>query len=318
MSSPTSQIIVHHIMRAIRICRPPHPNGILSSTIQTGWALFSINTTLPAIHTHLISQFACKQSTFHSVKGHNRTIKSRSGDGSRHLGMWWTIVLHISWSTVVMSPPLSVSGRLSSLGKPWSLTNLPNAFIVLIYDETIHYHQHWFCGPCLCNIVHTLQIALQWGHISAIMSPIADNWIVRSTASSTSKKIPKLCITSPLWGKPPVTGGKGQSMNAKSVSMSWRLYGGQIQWNKDNFIMGIPLYEKRVFILKQDTSVSPESMLGSPENRPIMCGSISLWKILTGHVARERHIPAHYGRENILYIYVLDWPWLPIKVSRCF
>ena len=103
MSSPTSQIIVHHIMRAIRICRPPHPNGILSSTIQIGWALFSINTTLPAIHTHLISQFTYKQSTFHSVKGHNRTIKSRSGDGSRHLGMWWTIVLHISWSTVLQN-----------------------------------------------------------------------------------------------------------------------------------------------------------------------------------------------------------------------
>ena len=102
MSSPTSQIIVHHIMRATRVCRPPHPNGILSSTIQTGWALFSINTTPPAIHTHLISRFACKQSTFHSVKGHNRTIKSRSGDGSRHLGMWRTIVLHISWSTVTL------------------------------------------------------------------------------------------------------------------------------------------------------------------------------------------------------------------------
>ena len=45
MSSPTSQIVVHHIMRATRVCRPPHPNGILSSTMQTGWALFSINTT---------------------------------------------------------------------------------------------------------------------------------------------------------------------------------------------------------------------------------------------------------------------------------
>ena len=100
MSSPTSQIVVHHIMRATRVCRPPHPNGILSSTMQTGWALFSINTTLTAIHMHLISQFACKRSTFQSVKGHNRRIKSRSGDGSRHLGMWWTIVLHISWSAV--------------------------------------------------------------------------------------------------------------------------------------------------------------------------------------------------------------------------
>ena len=100
MSSPTSQIVVHHIMCVTRVYRPPHPNGILSSTIQTGWALFSINTTLTAIHMHLISQFACKQWTFQSVSDHNRRIKSRSGDGSRHLGMWWTIVLHISWSTV--------------------------------------------------------------------------------------------------------------------------------------------------------------------------------------------------------------------------
>ena len=102
MSSPTSQIIVHHIMCATRVCRPPHSNGILSSTIQTGWALFSINTRHTAIHTHLISQFACKQSTFQSVKGQNQRIKSRSGDGSRHLGMWRTIVLHISWSTVIL------------------------------------------------------------------------------------------------------------------------------------------------------------------------------------------------------------------------
>ena len=100
MSSPTSLIVVHHIMRATRVCRPPHPNRILSSTMQTGWALFSINTTLIAIHMHLISQFACKRSTFQRVKGPNRRIKSRSGDGSRHLGMFWTIVLHISWSTV--------------------------------------------------------------------------------------------------------------------------------------------------------------------------------------------------------------------------
>ena len=98
--SPTSQIVVHHIMCVTRVCRPPHSNGILSSTIQTGWALFSINTTLAAIHMHLISQFACKQSTFQSARGHNLRIKSRSGDGSRHFGIWWTIVLHISWSTV--------------------------------------------------------------------------------------------------------------------------------------------------------------------------------------------------------------------------
>ena len=101
MSSPTSQIVVHHIMCVTRVCRPPHPNGILSSTIQTGWALFSINTTLTAIHMHFISQFACKQSTFQSVRGHSLRIKSRSGDGSCRLGMWWTIVHHISWSMVV-------------------------------------------------------------------------------------------------------------------------------------------------------------------------------------------------------------------------
>ena len=111
MSSPTSQIVVHHIMCVTRVCRPPHPNGILSSTIQTGWALFSINTTLTAIHMHLISQFACKQSTFQSVRGHDLRIKSRSGDGSRHLGMWWTIVLHISWSTVLMANSISLLGN---------------------------------------------------------------------------------------------------------------------------------------------------------------------------------------------------------------
>ena len=87
-------------MCVTRVCRPPHPNGILSPTIQTGRALFSINTTLTAIHMHLIRQFVYKQSTFQSVKGQNRRIKFRSGDGSHHLGMWWTIVLHISWSTV--------------------------------------------------------------------------------------------------------------------------------------------------------------------------------------------------------------------------
>ena len=60
----------------------------------------SHTTTCPAIHMHLIYQFARIYSTCYSVKGHNRTMKSRSGDGSRHLGMWWTIVLHISWPTV--------------------------------------------------------------------------------------------------------------------------------------------------------------------------------------------------------------------------
>ena len=108
MSSPTSHIIVHHIMRATRVCHPPHPNGILSSTIQTGWALFSINTALTAIHMYLISKFACKQSTFQSVQVHNWRIKSRSGDGLRHLGMWWTIVLHISWFTVYMFCSLTI------------------------------------------------------------------------------------------------------------------------------------------------------------------------------------------------------------------
>ena len=119
MSSPTSQIVVHHIMCVTRVCRPPHPNGILPSTIQTRWALFSINTTLTAIHMHLISQFACKQSTFQSVRGHNLRIKSRSGDGSRHLGMWWTIVLHISWSTVIQKYREQCWGQRVPLSHTW-------------------------------------------------------------------------------------------------------------------------------------------------------------------------------------------------------
>ena len=76
MSSPTSQIIVHHIMRASRVCRPPHPNGILSSTIQTGWALFSINTTLTAIHMHL--------SPYKSVRMQIIDISKRERSQSTH------------------------------------------------------------------------------------------------------------------------------------------------------------------------------------------------------------------------------------------
>ena len=37
MSYPTSQIIVQHILRATRACRPPHHNGILSSVGNTKW-----------------------------------------------------------------------------------------------------------------------------------------------------------------------------------------------------------------------------------------------------------------------------------------
>ena len=85
ISSPTSQIIVHHIMRATRVCRPPHPNGFLSSTIQTGWALFSINTTPPAIHKSVrmqtinISQRESSQS--------NRKVPKR-----RRLAPSWDVV----------------------------------------------------------------------------------------------------------------------------------------------------------------------------------------------------------------------------------
>ena len=68
---------------------------------QIDWMrTISHTTTCPAIHMHLICQFARIYSTFYNVKDHNRTMKSRSGDGSRHPGMWWTIVLHIRWSTV--------------------------------------------------------------------------------------------------------------------------------------------------------------------------------------------------------------------------
>ena len=101
------QKVVRHIPRVYISWRPPHPAESSTTSCrlfqgpQNIWmGTISHTSTCPAIHTHLICQFACIQSTFHRVKGHNRRIKSRSGDGSRHLGMWWTIVLHISWSTV--------------------------------------------------------------------------------------------------------------------------------------------------------------------------------------------------------------------------
>ena len=101
------QKVVRHIPRVYISWRPPHPaeSSTTSCRIfqgpQNDWMrTISYITTCPAIPTHLIIQFACKQPTFHCMKGHNRTTKSRSGDSSRHLGMWWTIVLYISWSTV--------------------------------------------------------------------------------------------------------------------------------------------------------------------------------------------------------------------------
>ena len=101
------QKVVRHIPRVYIPWRPPHPAESSTTSCrlyqgpQNHWmCIISHTTTCPAIHSHPICQFACIQSTFHSVKGHNRRIKSRSGDGSRHLGMWWTIVIHISWSTV--------------------------------------------------------------------------------------------------------------------------------------------------------------------------------------------------------------------------
>ena len=105
------QKVVRHIPRVYISWRPPHPAESSTTSCrlfqghQNHWMdTISYTSTCPAIHMHLICQFACIQSTFHSVKGHNRRIKSRSGDGSRHLGMWWTIVLHISWSTVLNGP----------------------------------------------------------------------------------------------------------------------------------------------------------------------------------------------------------------------
>ena len=102
------QKVVRHIIRVYISWRPPHPAESSTTSCrlfqgaQNHWmGIISHTSTCPAIHMHLICQFACIQSTFHSVKGHNRRIKFRSGDGSRHLGMWWTIVIHISWSTVI-------------------------------------------------------------------------------------------------------------------------------------------------------------------------------------------------------------------------
>ena len=98
------QKVVRHIPRVYISWRPPHPAESSTTSCrlfqgpQNHWiSTISHTTTCPAIHMHLICQVACIQS---SMKGHNPRIKSRSGDGSRHLGMWWTIVLHISWSTV--------------------------------------------------------------------------------------------------------------------------------------------------------------------------------------------------------------------------
>ena len=102
------QKVVRHIPRVYIPRRPPHPAESSTTSYrlfqgpQNHWmGIISHTTTCPAIPTHLICQFACIQATFHSMKAHNRRIKSRSGDGLRHLGMWWTIVLHISWSTVI-------------------------------------------------------------------------------------------------------------------------------------------------------------------------------------------------------------------------
>ena len=82
MASSTSRGVVHHIL--------PIFQGL-----QNHWmCTISHTTTCPAIHMHLICQFACIQSTFHSVKGHSRRIKSQSGDGPRQ-----------SWDVVDDRPP---------------------------------------------------------------------------------------------------------------------------------------------------------------------------------------------------------------------
>ena len=97
------QKVVSHIPHVYISWRPPHPAKSSTTSCrlfqgsQNDWIhTISHTATCAAIHMHLICQFACIQSKVHSVKGHNRRQKSRSGDDSRHLGMWWTIVLHIS------------------------------------------------------------------------------------------------------------------------------------------------------------------------------------------------------------------------------
>ena len=81
--------------------RPPYIDYFKVPRI-TGCALSLIQqvNNMPSYSYAPNLSVPCMQSTFHSVKGHNRRLKSRSGDGSRHLGMWWTIILHISWFTV--------------------------------------------------------------------------------------------------------------------------------------------------------------------------------------------------------------------------
>ena len=68
MASTTSRRVVCHILPII-------------SRSQKHWMCTIYHTTTcPAIHMHLICQFTCIQSIFHSLKSQNRRIKSRSGD----------------------------------------------------------------------------------------------------------------------------------------------------------------------------------------------------------------------------------------------
>ena len=76
------QKVVRHIPRVYISWRPPHPAESSTTSCrlfqgaQNHWmGIISHTSTCPAIHMHLICQFACIQSTFHSVKGHNRRIQ---------------------------------------------------------------------------------------------------------------------------------------------------------------------------------------------------------------------------------------------------
>ena len=116
------QKVVRHIACVYISWRPPHPAESSTTSCwlfqgpQNDWMrTISHTTTFPAIRIHLICQFACIQSTFQSVKGHNRRIKSRSGEGSHHLGMCWSTVtvglcsrLRSAESSLVVWTPFSL------------------------------------------------------------------------------------------------------------------------------------------------------------------------------------------------------------------
>ena len=115
---------------------------------ETDWMhIIFHNTTCTAIHTHLISHYACIQSAFQRVKDHNWLIKSWSRVGLRHFGIWWTIILHISWSIVRLA---LLSWYLSSKQNYCKIVHIMlgtmkynNVVITLAWKRGISWTNNW-------------------------------------------------------------------------------------------------------------------------------------------------------------------------------